>query len=77
MKKVTAILLILSFMSVQMFAQTPQTYVSGNVMDDKKKAVEVATLSLLKQQILRCIKYPLLIKPESFLFKIYLLEVII
>jgi iron complex outermembrane recepter protein len=48
MKKVITALLILSIISVHVFAQTPQTLISGSVMDNKKKPVEAATISLMK-----------------------------
>src|SRR5207253_2361890 len=48
MKKVITILLIQSFIFLHVFAQTPQTLISGAVVDDKKKPVEAATISLMK-----------------------------
>jgi len=48
MKKVITALLIQSFILVHVFAQTPQTSISGAVVDDKKKPVEAATISLMK-----------------------------
>ena len=48
MKKVIAALLIQSIISVHIFAQTPQTSISGSVVDGKKKPVEAATISLIK-----------------------------
>src|SRR5215210_4357039 len=48
MKKVIAALLVLSLITVQIFAQTSQTLISGRIMDDKKKPVEGATVSLMK-----------------------------
>ncbi len=48
MKKALTALLIQIIISAQIFAQTPQTLISGSVVDDKKKPVEAATISLMK-----------------------------
>jgi iron complex outermembrane recepter protein len=48
MKKVITALLVQSIISLHVFAQTPQTSISGSVVDDKKKSVEAATISLMK-----------------------------
>ena len=48
MKKVITFLLILSFLSVKIFAQTAQNSVSGTIVNDKNKPVEAATISLMK-----------------------------
>ena len=57
MKKIITALLVQSIISAQIFAQTPQTAVSGSVVDDKNKPVEAASISLMKA-------------PDSSLFKI-------
>ncbi len=50
MKKVFTILLIQSIFLVHGFAQAPQTSIAGSVVDDKNKAVESATISLMKAE---------------------------
>jgi hypothetical protein len=48
MKKVIAALLGQTIISIQILAQIPETLISGSVVDDKKKPVEAATISLMK-----------------------------
>ncbi len=48
MKSVTVVLLVLCLASIQTFSQTPQTSISGSVLDDKNKPLEAATISVLK-----------------------------
>ncbi len=48
MKKIITILLIQSIIIIHGFAQTPQTSISGSVVDDNSKPIESATISLMK-----------------------------
>jgi iron complex outermembrane receptor protein len=48
MKKAVLIVLVQMILSAQLFAQTPETSILGRVVDDKSKAIESATISLMK-----------------------------
>ncbi len=69
MKKVFTILLIQSIIMVHGFAQAPQTLVSGIVVDDKNKPVEVATISLMKAADSSVVKLSLTDKTGKFSFQ--------
>ncbi|MEO7768643.1 MAG: carboxypeptidase-like regulatory domain-containing protein [Ferruginibacter sp.] len=49
MKKIITVLLVQILVTVQIFSQTPKTLISGSIVEDKKKPVEAATISLMKK----------------------------
>ncbi|MEP6844973.1 MAG: TonB-dependent receptor [Panacibacter sp.] len=69
MRKIITTLLIQIFISVQLFAQTPQTLISGKVTDGKSKPVEAATISLMKATDSSLFKIPVTDKDGIFSFR--------
>ena len=69
MKKVITSVLILSIISVHVFAQAPQASISGSVVDNKKKPVEAATISLMKAADSSLFKISITDKAGKFSFQ--------
>lgn len=69
MKKVITALLIQSIISIHLFAQLPQTLISGSVTDDKKNPVEAATISLMKAADSSLFKISITDKAGTFSFQ--------
>ena len=69
MKKIITILLIQSIIIIHGFAQTPQTSISGSVVDDKNKPVESATISLMKAEDSSVVKLSVTDKAGKFSFQ--------
>jgi iron complex outermembrane receptor protein len=68
MKKIIAVIVLSAFISLNLFAQTPQTSVSGNVADNKNKPVELATISLVKAEDSSLVKISITDKTGKFSF---------
>jgi len=69
MKKIITTLLIHSIIAVKIFAQTPQTLISGSVVDNKRDPVEAATISLMKSADSSLFKISIADKAGKFSFQ--------
>ena len=69
MKKVISALLIQSIILIHGFAQTSPSSISGSVVDNKKKPVEAATISLMKAADSSVVKLSVSDKAGKFSFQ--------
>ncbi len=69
MKKAIAALLVQTIIAIQIFAQTPQTSIFGSIVNDKKKPVEAATISLMKSADSSLFKISVTDKAGKFSFQ--------
>ena len=69
MKKISALLLLVSILSSQLMAQNKTGKINGSVTDDKQKGIDGATVSLLRSKDAGLVKVSVTDKSGNYEFE--------
>ena len=69
MKKISALVLSIAILTTQLFAQNKSGKISGSVTDDKQKAIDGATVSLLRSKDAALVKVGVTDKRGNYEFE--------